>query len=76
MVTPASADPSQSYYNGEITEVPEQTAGESYNFVIQLVDEFGNKLSESGGTVNVQATYNNHNDWLSPIGVPDDEYLL
>jgi len=48
-------------------------AGITYFFDIQLVDVFGNLLTKSapGTEIDVIVRYQNHNSWLSPIGLPD-----
>lgn len=79
IVYPGEADAAQCYYNSPVTAT-ELVAGSSLDIVVQYVDHFGNlhydttmsdELS-NGMIITVEATYLNHNDWLSPIGVADD----
>lgn len=57
----------------------EQVAGTSFDIIVQYVDFWGNvhyltmgDVSTGWETTIVEATYDNHDEWLSLIGVPDD----
>jgi len=47
--------------------------GTTYLFTIQLVDIYGNLLidGDNQNDIKIKALYQHHNDWLSPIGIPD-----
>jgi len=55
------------------TNIRNIVAGTTYLFTIQLVDIYGNLLidGDNGDDIEIKALYQNHNDWPSPIGIPD-----
>ena len=79
-VKPGLIDPSQCTTTVLPPTIPYHDAGTSFTFSIQIVDEWGNLFDETppqisaGMVVDARAIYDNHNEWVSPIGVSDDPY--
>lgn len=78
-VYPGIIDPGRCYTDVPTPIIPEQEAGVAFNFNIQFVDLYGNQHYQAledeligGMIVEVDAIYLDHDDWPSPIGVPDD----
>lgn len=77
-VIPGQIDPVQCYT--DMPSSPTMGAGTSFDFSIWFVDLWGNlhtastlenELSLGGYIVDSNTVYDNHDDWFSPIGVPD-----
>lgn len=72
-VVPGETDPTNCFTSLNLT-LPDQKAGEPFYFTITLLDEWGNHHTQEtrdreDDTVLVTATYQNHGDWLSEIGL-------
>jgi len=57
------------------SSIPEQTANVAFDYKINFVDKYGNlhflTMLDDNLSVAVNAVYNNHNNWPSPIEVAD-----